>query len=129
MKKIFSALLIFMLCLPALATTAILCGNPEVVDEDNNKASVWIIMDRVNPSSLEEVSVTYKGKEATTARVTKNPTSIVIRTTAPDSLVTITKNDIKSVNCEGDDRLFTIRHKPNLNMSDRIVTQCRCFQD
>lgn len=119
----------FALSLPAFATTAILCGPAAQVDADNNSASVWIVMDRENPSTPSEVSVTYKGKDATVIRVLKSSQSIAIRTTKPDSLVTINNSDISSMNCEGDDRTFTIRHKPNLNMSDRIVSQCRCFAD
>ena len=127
--KTILALTFFALSLPAFATTAILCGPTDQVDEDNNKASVWIIMDRENPSTPGEVSVTFKGKDATVVRVLKSSQSISIRTTAPDSLVTISNRDISSMNCQGDDSQFTIRHKPNLNMSDRIISQCRCFAD
>ncbi len=127
--KTLLTFMFFALSLPAFATTAILCGPADQVDADNNSATVWIVMDRENPSTPGEVSVTYKGKDATVIRVLKSSQSIAIRTTAPESLVTINNKDISSMNCEGDDTTFTIRHKPNLNMSDRIVTQCRCFAD
>lgn len=127
--KTLLTLTFFALSLPAFATTAVLCGPAAQVDADNNTASVWIVMDRENPTTPGEVSVTYRGKDATVVRVIKSSQSIAIRTTAPDSLVTINLRDISSMNCEGDDAQFTIRHKPNLNMSDRIVSQCRCFAD
>lgn len=119
----------FVLSLPTFATTAILCGPIDQVDADNNKASIWIVMDRENPTTPAEVSVNFKGKDATVVRVLKSSLSLSIRTTAPESLVTISLRDITSLNCQGDDTQFTIRHKPNLNMSDRIVSQCRCFAD
>lgn len=127
--KTFFALSLLVLSIPSFATTAILCGSPDLVDADNNKASIWIVMDSENPTTPGEVSVTYKGKDATVVMLLESSTSIAIRTKNPDSLVTINNKDINSMNCQGDDTLFTIRHKPNLNMSDRIVSQCRCFAD
>lgn len=128
MKRLLSA--VFLLAsLQSFASTAILCGAPSEVDANEKDASVWIVLDNEIPSSPDEIGVSYFGKSAPVSKYKVTSRELVILTKNPMSELRVNLKDIAFANCEGDDRLFSIRKKVDLRMSDMIIDQCRCFSN
>lgn len=128
MKKYFvlCAIGLFLLHTPAQATTAVLCGDPALVDEDNDRASVWLILENSDSRSADETQAIFFGKEARVASVSVQNSQISIRTTKPSRAVVVSEADIDSSVCDGE-TLFSVQI--NSAKTRKSIGSCRCFED
>ncbi len=114
------------LSLSANATTAVLCGDPALVDENNDNADVWLILMNSDSQVPEEVDVTYLGKEAKTVAVKSKGGILTVQTSKPIRVVRLNEANIDSSVCDGE-RLFSV------DVESAEATEnfgnCRCFED
>ena len=117
---------IFLTSLQSFATTAVLCGNEEAVDADNDQALVWLILENFGSTSKDQVQVAYSGKDAQVKTVTSKDGVLSITTSKPTSKLSINESDINPARCElGSNFSVTVETSTALES----IGECRCFQD
>ncbi len=107
-------------------TTAILCGNEQAVDEDNNQALVWVILGNSDSTSKDEIEVTFSGKDAVIKSASRKNGLLTINTSKPTNTVVINESDIDPANCESGNHFSVTVESANTLES---IGECRCFQD
>lgn len=111
---------------PSFATTAILCGDAEMVDEDNDKAAVWVILDNSDSASVDEIRVDFYGKSAEVTAVNRSEGKLNIGTTKPSRTLVFNEEDVDDIACDGDISFsMTLENKD----SSESINDCRCFAD
>lgn len=130
MKKTFLITVLMLLSLQSQATTAIMCGNPEVVDEDNAKATVHIILDNSDSGDPSEISLAMSGKSKLISNIETTDSELEIslgKSKNVKSLV-IEKKYYNPESCElYSEDTFNIHMKSNNHI--KTIENCRCFQD
>lgn len=114
------------LSVSAQATTAVLCGDPALVDENNNSASVWLILENTDSRSAEEIQATFLGKEARVVATSARNGQIFIQTAKPSRAVVLSEADIDSSVCDGE-TLFSVQ--VDSTTIQESIDSCRCFED
>ena len=127
MTKLFmiTALSLCLLTVSAHATTAVLCGDPELVDENNDRADVWLIFESGSPY-LGDYSAVFLGREATVVSTSVKNGQFSIQTQKPSHTVTLSEADIDSSVCDGE-RLFPVQLESPSALES--FGNCRCFED
>lgn len=110
----------------ANATTAVLCGDPALVDENNNSASVWLILLNSDSRSVDEIEATFLGKEARVVATSARNGQIFIQTAKPSRTVVVSEADIDSSVCDGE-TLFSVQM--DSTTTQESIGSCRCFED
>lgn len=110
----------------SFATTAILCGEAEIVDADNDEASVWVILDNPDSASPDEVRVDFYGKSAEVMAVNRSEGKLTIGTSKPSKTLIFNEEDVDDIACDGD-----INFSMTLDSKDssESINDCRCFAD
>lgn len=127
MKKfIFGIMLLVINYSSVYATTAILCGDANKVDQNNNLASVWLIFDNEDSRSSAEVQALFKGHESKILDINEQSGKIYISFVKPEWILVLDKNNIESSSCDGES-LFSL--KLNLKSTSKTIKNCRCFAD
>ena len=114
------------LSLSANATTAVLCGDPALVDENNNSANVWLILENSDSRSAEEIQATFLGKEARVVATSARNGQLFIQTAKPSRTVVVSEADIDSSVCDGE-TLFSVQ--VDSTTTQESIDSCRCFED
>lgn len=121
-------LVLSLVVIQANATTAILCGNPEQVDEDNNKASLHLIFDNSDSRHPEEIRAFSQGKELVIQSVSEVAQKISIELNGVNSSIELAARYIDPSRCENySERTFSI--KRIFGVKKAVIDYCRCFQD
>ncbi|MCM2322008.1 MAG: hypothetical protein NDJ90_01970 [Oligoflexia bacterium] len=126
MKSALAAFLLLMTYSSAYATTAVLCGDPARVDEDNDTAAVWLIFGNPDSRSSDEITVTFKGKEASVTAVKVDAGKVTIDVVRPKATVILEERFIDYVACDGES-LFSLQLVSGTRT--KTVDECRCFSD
>ena len=113
------ALCLLFLSLNAFATTAVLCGDPETVDANENRAAVHLIFEHPDNEIIEDLRVSFGGHDAPVTKVKTTESGYTIETKSPKSRLEIKRDNVSF--CESE-TLFTLR------MNRKIIKDCRCFE-
>ncbi len=128
MKPVTLITFAFLFSVQAYATTAVLCGNPEIVDEDESRALLHLIFDNSTSREPNQIRLYSKGKEFEINFVNEKVGVISLALKNTDSVVQISSNFIDSSNCENySEETFQINVISKNKKS--FIEQCRCFQD
>lgn len=129
--KIFKVLVLVaagLLGLHANATTAILCGDPDKVDVDNNLATLHLILDGSDSRTPEEIEAYSKGRELSIDSVSLNGDILLIQLDKKNGSLLLDSKYIDESSCEFfSEKVFTIQQVRGSKVS--LIEQCRCFQD
>lgn len=126
LKFLISALVF--VAIQANATTAVLCGNPELVDENDNNAIVHLIFDNPDSRSADEVRAFSKGKEIKIQSVAEVEQTVFIKLAANKGVLRLGSEYIDESTCENySEDTFSMIHMGG--SKKKVVESCRCFQD
>lgn len=103
----------------SFATTAVLCGDPEVVDANEKKATIHMIFEHPDYEVIEDLRVYFRGVSISVEPEVKSGEVYEIRTKFPNTLIEVNREDISY--CESE-TLFTIKR------DGKTVESCRCFE-
>ena len=127
MKRIILILMTLAInCTSAYATTAVLCGDSSKVDQNNDLASVWLILDNENSRSPDEIKVMFKGKETEVVNVNDQSEKIYIHFAKPEKTLVLEAKSIESSSCDGESQ-FSVRIQSK--SASKTINDCRCFAD
>lgn len=113
------ALCSLFLSLNAFATTAVLCGDPETVDANENLASVHLIFEHPDNEIIEDLRVSFRGQEATVKRVKTTESGYTIETKSPKARLELKRSDVSYCDSE---ELFSLK------LNTKTLKDCRCFE-
>ena len=126
MLKFLSGICVLLVGIQSFATTAVLCGNEEAVDADNDQALVWLILSNFDTTTKTEVDVTYSGKDAQVTAISRKSGVLSITTTNPTSRLILKEADIDPAHCESETP-FSVKVETSRTLES--IGECRCFQD
>jgi len=111
------------------ATTAILCGPPEEIDQDENNAILHLIFDNYDSKTKDEIRVFSKGEELVIKTVGSKKNMINLKIGKNMGTIAIDSDYIDESVCEdySYDKTFNINWIKKSNTVQ--VENCRCFQD
>lgn len=126
MKKIILGISTLLFSFSVLATTAVLCGDAEDVDQNDKYASVHLILDRQESRKPNEISAAFYGKESKVEAVSEKQGFVFIKTLKPTQVIILNKKSVNYSSCDGES-IFSIQVVKD--GSTFMVDECRCFAD
>lgn len=126
MKQIILGISTLIISSSVFATTAVLCGDVEKVDQNNKYASVHLILDQEESRTPDEISAAFYGKESKVEAVSEKQGLVYIQTLKPARVIVLNKESVDYSSCDGES-MFSVRVIQNGATS--TVNDCRCFAD
>lgn len=120
-------LILSFVAIHANATTAVLCGNPDQVDQDNDKATMHLIFDNSDSRSPGEVRAYSKGHELVIQSVSEARQKISIKLQGNGGTLQLGSKYIDPAQCENYSE-DTFLMELVRGTKKTIIKSCRCFQ-
>ncbi|HEY1079018.1 MAG TPA: hypothetical protein VGE46_02940 [Bdellovibrio sp.] len=111
----------------AQATTAILCGDLEKIEDNDNAAIVHLIFE--SPEDIHnDLRVFSKGKPVKYTSAKADGQTVTIELAKGKGTLKFATEDADYSNCQGDDEdIFAMEHI--VGVKKNIIKDCRCWQD